>query len=178
MTPTMPLIPGCPRFPASTGVLALFFFLAIIPLQLIAQGNPFAENNPGDPAPARQSTLLSDTPEKETNPAVLSILDTNPQTISEMTRTAQQLINLDRRALALVLTLLWELPVAGAGFITGWSGPVIALIAVGVAIWAFGLSLLGSLMADRVNSYATKRWRGRKATGGSQGPVEKDRPAR
>jgi hypothetical protein len=83
-----------------------------------------------------------------------------------------------RRALALVLTLLWELPVAGVGFITGWSGPVIALIAVGVAIWAFGLSLLGSLMADRVNSYATKRWRGRKATGGSQGPVEKDRPAR
>ncbi len=83
-----------------------------------------------------------------------------------------------RLALALVLTLLWELPVACVGLVIGWSGPVIALIALGVAFWAFGLALLGSLMADRVNSYATNRWRGRKATGGSQGPVEKDRTAR
>lgn len=83
-----------------------------------------------------------------------------------------------RLALALVLTLLWELPVAGVGFVTGWSGLVITLIAVGIAIWAFGLSLLGSLMADRVNNYATKRWRGRKATWDSQEPVEKDRTAR
>ena len=103
MTTTTPPTPGCLRFPASAGVFALLLFLATVPLNLIAQDNPFAENKPGDPAPARQSTLLSDTPEKETNPAVLSILDTNPQTISELARTAEQLINLDRRELALVL---------------------------------------------------------------------------
>jgi hypothetical protein len=103
MTTTMPPTPGCLRFPASAGVFALLLFLATVPLKLVAQDNPFAENKPGDPAPARQSTLLSDTPEKETNPAVLSILDTNPQTISELARTAEQLINLDRRELALVL---------------------------------------------------------------------------
>jgi hypothetical protein len=82
-------------------VFALLLFLGTVPLTLVAQDNPFAENKPGDPA--RPSTLLSDTPEKETNPAVLSILDTldtNPQTISELARTAEQLINLDRRELA------------------------------------------------------------------------------
>ncbi|MEE2989733.1 MAG: hypothetical protein VX715_03915 [Planctomycetota bacterium] len=103
MTTTTPPTPGCLRFPVSAGIFTLLLFLATVPLALVAQDNPFAENKPGDPAPAQQSTLLSDRPEKETNPAVLSILDTNPQTISELARTAEQLINLDRRELARVL---------------------------------------------------------------------------
>lgn len=79
-----------------------------------------------------------------------------------------------RLALALVLTLLWELPVAGFGLLTGSPGWVIALVAIGVAMWAFGLALAGSLMADRVNRYAAKRWRGRKATGDVREPGDHD----
>ncbi len=77
-----------------------------------------------------------------------------------------------RLALALVLTLLWELPVAvfaalkasGVGFVAGWPDVAIAGMAVGVAIWAFLLSLAGSLVAERVQSYATRRWRVRRKT--------------
>ena len=77
-----------------------------------------------------------------------------------------------RLSLALMLTLLWEVPVAGfavmkatgVGFMIGWPGLAIAGIAAVVAIWAFGLALLGSLVADRVQRYAKKRWRGRGKT--------------
>ena len=77
-----------------------------------------------------------------------------------------------RLSLALMLTLLWELPVvafagmkaAGIGFMAGWPSVVIAGIAVGIAIWAFALSLAGSMMAGRVQRLAMKRWRRGRAT--------------
>jgi hypothetical protein len=70
-----------------------------------------------------------------------------------------------RFGLAIALTLLWELPVsifailkvAGAGFVAGWPGGVIAAIAIGVAIWAFSLALAGSMVAARVSDYARRR---------------------
>ena len=44
MTTTTPPTPGCLRFPASSGIFALLLFLATVPLALVAQDNPFAEN--------------------------------------------------------------------------------------------------------------------------------------
>jgi hypothetical protein len=57
--------------------------------------------------------------------------------------------------LSILLTLYWELPVAifatlklaGAGFVAGWPGGVIAAIAIGVVIWSFSLALAGSMVA-------------------------------
>lgn len=74
-----------------------------------------------------------------------------------------------RLRLAAVLTVLWELPVAafgimklaGVGFMAAWSGAVIVGIGVGVAVWAFSLAIVGSLVAGRVLRYARARQRGR-----------------
>jgi hypothetical protein len=74
-----------------------------------------------------------------------------------------------RLGLAILLTVYWELPVAifavlklsGVGFMAGRPGGEIAAIAIGVAIWAFSLALVGSLVAARVSEYARGRLRRR-----------------
>ena len=103
MTTTTRITPACLRFPVATGVRGLVFFLVATSSTLLAQPNPFGGGDPDNPPPAPQSNLLSDQPEKETNPAVLSILESKPQTIPEMTRAAKQLVDLDRPALAVIL---------------------------------------------------------------------------
>ena len=103
MTTTTRTSPACPRFPVSAGMLCLAFLLALVSTELLAQQNPFGNNNPDAPPAARQSNLLKDQPKKETNPAVLAILDSNPQTIPELSTAAKQLVDLDRPKLAILL---------------------------------------------------------------------------
>ena len=102
MTTTTRISPAYPCFPVSTGMLCLVVFLAIMSTELSAQQNPFGNNNPAAPPAARRSNLLKDQPKKETNPAVLSILDSNLQTIPEMSTAAKQLVDLDRPKLAIL----------------------------------------------------------------------------
>ena len=72
MTTTTRITPACLRFPVATGVRGLVFFLVATSSTLLAQPNPFGGDDPDNPPPAPRSNLLSDQPERETNPAVLS----------------------------------------------------------------------------------------------------------
>jgi hypothetical protein len=103
MTTTTRITPAFLHFPVSAGVRGLVFLLVATSSTLLAQPNPFGGDDPDNPPPAPRSNLLSDQPEREANPAVLSILESNPQTIFEMTRAAKQLVDLDRPALAVFL---------------------------------------------------------------------------
>jgi hypothetical protein len=111
MTASMLTNPGFTRFSGVAGLIVVTFFLAACAPWLAAQPNPFADDDPNNPAP-RPSSLLANQPKQETNPAVLSILDSKPQTVLEMTRASQQLVHLNRPALAVLL--LERIAAAGA----------------------------------------------------------------
>jgi len=107
----MPLIAKAHR---SYHVLPVFltgavFACAVLFLtdSLPAQPAPGAQN-----PPARQSNLKPGAPAVETNPAVLGILESNPQQLPEMMVAAQQLVQLGRPELAMLL--LARIAAAGA----------------------------------------------------------------